>query len=143
MNKLEVAKRIMENANIVEVSTLAVLKKMAKDLELKGVSRMNKLELGETIKAAALDIVKENEPSDLTDKVDDVVPTKAVLKTFTGMVIGKVQADGRPYEYDIKDNGSEYALQKLNGEILTFDKTTLKQTNAKNPKFANKIDIVF
>ena len=54
------------------------------------------------------------------------------LRTFTGMDLGNYPAE------QLKD--SYKVVTKSN--ILYFSKDTLTQTNAKNPKFANKIVIV-
>lgn len=65
-----------------------------------------------------------------------------VLKTFTGMVIGKPNEDGTPFTYEVLEHDGLYRLTKLDGKVLEFDMTTLKQVNAKNVKFANKIELV-
>ena len=83
---------------------------------------------------------------EITDTIPDTpevkAPKRAILKTFTGMVIGKVKEDGTPFTYDLVEQGGLYRLTKLDGKVLEFDKATLKQVNAKNPKFANKIELV-
>lgn len=72
----------------------------------------------------------------------NATPTRAILKTFTGMLIGKVKEDGTPFTYELVEQDGLYRLTKLDGNVLEFDKATLKQVNAKNPKFANKIELV-
>lgn len=53
------------------------------------------------------------------------------LKAFTGMVIGVFEADF------IDD--SVFVCTKSG--VLEFDRVTLRQINAKNPKFANRIEL--
>lgn len=74
--------------------------------------------------------------------LEEAKPKKAILKTFTGMVIGKAKEDGTPFTYELVEHDGLYRLTKLDGKVLEFDSVTLKQVNAKNPKFANKIELV-
>lgn len=80
---------------------------------------------------------------EVTDTIPDTkAPKRAILKTFTGMLIGKVKEDGTPFTYELVEHDGLYRLTKLDGKVLEFDSVTLKQVNAKNPKFANKIELV-
>lgn len=54
------------------------------------------------------------------------------LRAFTGMKIGLFVL-----EYSV-NTGALYCVTKT-GKVIGFDPDTGKQTNAKNPKFANKI----
>ena len=122
---------------------LEALKGMVKELGLKGLSRANKQGLVDAIYEAT----KEADPEVTQLEITDTIPTtkapkRAILKTFTGMLIGKVKEDGTPFTYDLVEQGGLYRLTKLDGKVLEFDKATLKQVNAKNPKFANKIELV-
>lgn len=55
------------------------------------------------------------------------------IKAFTGMNIGL-------YPIKAASETELYVITK-SGKALWFDASTLKQTNAKNPKFANKVGI--
>lgn len=55
------------------------------------------------------------------------------VKAFTGMNIGL-------YPIKAASETELYVITK-SGKALWFDASTLKQTNAKNPKFANKVGI--
>lgn len=82
----------------------------------------------------------------ITDTIPAVpevkAPKRAILKTFTGMLIGKIKEDGTPFTYELEEQGGLYRLTKLDGKVLEFNSVTLKQVNAKNPKFANRIELV-
>ena len=65
-------------------------------------------------------------------KTEQVVETMTVsVVAFTGMFIGRYE--GKPLP-----NGNLEVIVK-NGNILQFDPATGVQTNARNPKFANRI----
>lgn len=71
-------------------------------------------------------------PKKKTTKKEETAK-KVLLMTFTGMEIG---------HYDIvKKTSSTIVIQAKNGE-QTFSVKDMKQTNAKNPRFANKIKLV-
>lgn len=55
------------------------------------------------------------------------------MSTFTGMDLGMYQVQS--------ENETEFVVNLKNGQAI-FSKATLKQTNGKNPKFANKITLV-
>ena len=57
---------------------------------------------------------------------------KVMLKAFTGMEIG---------EYTATVERNKYVVIAKKGQ-LTFDKKTLKQTDAKSPRFANYLQIL-
>lgn len=61
----------------------------------------------------------------VTKKIEEVT-----LMTFTGMKIGSYKVTA--------ETDTEVSIVTNKG-TLTFDKTTLRQTNSTNPKFANKI----
>lgn len=56
----------------------------------------------------------------------------ATLKAFTGMIIGT---------YNVEMTKDGYKLTTKDGKVLEFN-TSGAQTNAKNPKFGNKIEIL-
>ena len=58
--------------------------------------------------------------------------TRVILKAFTGMFIG---------EFEAIKVGKNLEVTTKSG-LCVFDAKTLKQKNAKNPRFANKIEIV-
>lgn len=115
-------------------------------LQNKGIVRVD---IAKREEDSTIALTKKGEKilSELLDKATNTtptssVPTRAILKTFTGMLIGKVKEDGTPFIYDLVEQGGLYRLTKLDGKVLEFDKVTLKQVNSKNPKFANKIELV-
>jgi len=67
-------------------------------------------------------------------------PKEVILKAFTGMVIGR-------FPVERIENGRIYVNTKAGqsdnstGKILVFDEETLQQINAKNPRFANKVEL--
>lgn len=94
--------------------TVKEMRTEAKEMGIKGYSRMSKEDLQK-----AIDTAKSVE----TEEVE------VVLKAFTGMVIGRYAA--------VYENGT-YTLITKKGN-LKFDENG-KQMEAKNPKFANKIE---
>lgn len=62
---------------------------------------------------------------------EDILVT---VKAFTGMFIGI---------YPAYCNDTEIVIWTKNNKCLTFDSETYTQTNAKNPKFANKLGIEY
>ena len=144
-NKLYKGEMKMSREELVGMK-LEALRGMAKELGLKGLSRASKQGLVDAIYEATKEADPEVTQLEITDTIPDTpevkAPKRAILKTFTGMVIGKVKEDGTPFTYDLVEQGGLYRLTKLDGKVLEFDKATLKQVNAKNPKFANKIELV-
>lgn len=65
----------------------------------------------------------------LTRTEDIVVEVKA----FTGMMIGLFRV--------IPWDNNQVAVMTKKNKVLTFDLETLKQTNANNPKFANRLGL--
>ena len=61
-------------------------------------------------------------------------PKEVILKAFTGMVIGRFPV------YKIEE-GKIYITAKTGLMELIFDEKTLQQINAKNPRFANKVEL--
>ncbi len=101
--------------------TIREMREEAKTLKIKNYSRMNKEELQKAINTAKS--VEAFTESIETEEVE------VILKTFTGMVIGRYTA--------VYGNGT-YTVATKKGYIR-FDENG-KQTDAKNPKFANKIE---
>ena len=101
--------------------TVKEMRAEAKELGIKGYSRMSKEDLQKAI-TTAKSVDKFTESLE-TEEVE------VVLKAFTGMVIGTYTA--------VYGNGT-YTLATKNG-YLKFDESG-KQLDAKNPKFANKIE---
>lgn len=101
--------------------TVKEMRAEAKALGIKGYSRLSKEELQTVINATKS--VKKFVKSLETEEVE------VVLKAFTGMIIGRYTA--------VYGNGT-YTLATKNG-YLKFDKDG-KQLEAKNPKFANRIE---
>lgn len=112
-----------ENKEESEEKTMTIrrMREEAKTLKIKNYSRMNKEELQKAINTAKS--VEKVTKSLETEEVE------VVLKAFTGMVIGTYTA--------VYGNGT-YTLATKNG-YLKFDESG-KQIDAKNPKFANKIE---
>ena len=112
-----------EEKKEIEDKTMTVrgMRAEAKEMGIKGYSRMSKEDLQKAI-AAAKSVEKFTESLE-TEEVE------VVLKAFTGMVIGTYTA--------VYGNGT-YTLATKNG-YLKFDESG-KQLDAKNPKFANKIE---
>lgn len=112
-----------EEKKEIEDKTMTVrgMRAEAKEMGIKGYSRMSKEDLQKAI-ATAKSVEKFTESLE-TEEVE------VVLKAFTGMVIGTYTA--------VYGNGT-YTLATKNG-YLKFDESG-KQLDAKNPKFANKIE---
>lgn len=65
-----------------------------------------------------------------TQTIPELKPGEALLKAFTGMIIGV---------FKVVKHTSEYIEVETTKGVLKFDTNTLRQIGAKNPKFANKI----
>lgn len=107
--------------------TVKEMRTEAKEMGIKGYSRMSKVELQMAISAAKF-VEKFVEKFTETESVE-TEEVEVVLKAFTGMVIGRYTA--------VYENGT-YTLATKKGD-LKFDENG-KQLEAKNPKFANKIE---
>ena len=101
--------------------TVKEMRAEAKEMGIKGYSRMSKEDLQKAINTAKS--VEAFTESLETEEVE------VVLKAFTGMLIGRYTA--------VYGNGT-YTIATKNG-YLKFDENG-KQLEAKNPKFANKIE---
>lgn len=64
---------------------------------------------------------------------------KVIYKTFTGMVIGKDTYGDAIYEATVTKTG--YTMETKRHGVQKFDKNGI-QLECKNPKFANRIEIV-
>ena len=123
------AKEFIDNlSKITEESeekemTVKEMRSEAKEMGIKGYSRMSKEDLQK-----AIDTAKSVEEVTETESVE-TEEAEVVLKAFTGMVIGRYTA--------VYENGT-YTLTTKKGN-LKFDENG-KQLEAKNPKFANKIE---
>ena len=97
--------------------TVKELRAKAKEMGIKGASRMTKEQLQEEI-----------------NTINRVLTAKGktvILKAFTGMVLGKYEV--------IAEEGTLITVETKKGE-LSFDIMTGLQVNANNPKFANKFE---
>jgi hypothetical protein len=68
----------------------------------------------------------------LNNKEESKVEKTIKVVAFTGMVIG---------EFPVKSETEKYIKVETKKGELVFDKKTGKQTNGKNPKFANKVEV--
>ena len=119
-NKLYKGEMKMSREELVGMK-LEALRGMVKDLGLKGLSRANKQGLVDAIYEATKEADPEVVQLGITDTIPttpEVKPKRAILKTFTGMVIGKVKEDGTPFTYDLVEQGGLYRLTKLYGQYV-------------------------
>ncbi len=110
--------------------TLKEMRLEAAKLGIKGTSRMKKAELEDVIAQATAEMEKFTEHGEGEKIVEDVI----LLKTFTGMVIGEYEV--------VKQTKTKIGIVAKSGDKLIFDRMTGIQTNAKNPKFANRFEFI-
>lgn len=79
-------------------------------------------------------VIKAEQVKVIKAKAAKKTTVKVLLKTFTGMIIGS-----EPYEATF--DGKEYIVETHKKGTQKFD-SAFKQIGAKNPKFANKIELV-
>lgn len=97
--------------------TVKELRAEAKEMGIKGYSRMSKEDLQKAIEA---------------NTVEEKAAKTVVMKAFTGMWIGEFEV--------IKETNKTITVATKKGE-LKFDKATGIQLDANNPKFANHIEL--
>lgn len=110
--------------------TLKEMRLEAAKLGIKGTSRMKKAELQEVISQT----IASTEEFVENGKGEKIVEDVILLKTFTGMIIGKYEV--------IKQTKTKMGIVTKSGNKLIFDRMTGLQTNAKNPKFANRFEFI-
>lgn len=110
--------------------TLKEMRLEAAKLGIKGTSKMKKAELEDVIAQATADMEKFTKNGEGEKIVEDVI----LLKTFTGMIIGEYEV--------IKQTKTKIGIVAKSGEKLIFNRMTGIQTNAKNPKFANRFEFI-
>ena len=117
--------RIVKEENEMEEKKMTVkeLRAEAKEMGIKGYSRMSKEDLQKAIEANTVE-----EKAEVEEKATKTV----VMKAFTGMWIGEFEI--------IKKTKKTITVLTKKGE-LKFDRTTGIQLNANNPKFANHIEL--
>ena len=103
--------------------TVKEMRAEAKEMGIKGYSRMSKEDLQKAIEANKNTVEEKTEVEEKTAKT-------VVMKAFTGMLIGEFEI--------IKETKKTITVATKKGE-LKFDKTTGIQLDANNPKFANHI----
>lgn len=67
------------------------------------------------------------------EKESNELSREVTVRAFTGMMIGSFKVE--------EEDSETVSVKGKNGKVMVFNKATGKQLNAKNPKFANKIDI--
>ena len=103
--------------------TVKEMRAEAKEMGIKGYSRMSKEDLQKAIEANTVE-----EKAEVEEKATKTV----VMKAFTGMWIGEFEI--------IKETKKTITVATKKGE-LKFDKATGIQLDANNPKFANHIEL--
>lgn len=103
--------------------TVKEMRAEAKEMGIKGYSRMSKEDLQKAIEANTVE-----EKAEVEEKATKTV----VMKAFTGMWIGEFEI--------IKKTKKTITVLTKKGE-LKFDRTTGIQLDANNPKFANHIEL--
>lgn len=76
---------------------------------------------------------KQGAKSPYKDTPDSVGEDEVVMRAFTGMLIGVFKI--------AKQTKTQITVEAANGATLKFDRKTGAQIGAKNPKFANRIEI--
>lgn len=76
---------------------------------------------------------KQGTPRKYTDDPGEVGEDEVVMRAFTGMLIGVFKI--------AKQTKTYIAVETADGKTLKFDKKTGIQMDAKNPKFANRIEV--
>ena len=112
-----------ENEMEEKKMTVKEMRAEAKEMGIKGYSRMSKEDLQKAIEANTVE-----EKAEVEEKATKTV----VMKAFTGMWIGEFEI--------IKETKKTITVATKKGE-LKFDKTTGIQLDANNPKFANHIEL--
>lgn len=117
--------RIVKEENEMEEKKMTVkeMRAEAKEMGIKGYSRMSKEDLQKAIEANTVE-----EKAEVEEKTAKTV----VMKAFTGMWIGEFEV--------IKETKKTITVTTKKGE-LKFDKATGIQLDANNPKFANHIEL--
>lgn len=117
--------RIVREENEMEEKKMTVkeMRAEAKEMGIKGYSRMSKEDLQKAIEANTVE-----EKAEVEEKAAKTV----VMKAFTGMWIGEFEI--------IKETKKTITVATKKGE-LKFDKATGIQLDANNPKFANHIEL--
>lgn len=117
--------RIVKEKNEMEEKKMTVkeMRAEAKEMGIKGYSRMSKEDLQKAIEANTVE-----EKAEVEEKATKTV----VMKAFTGMWIGEFEI--------IKETKKTITVATKKGE-LKFDKATGIQLDANNPKFANHIEL--
>ena len=112
-----------ENEMEEKKMTVKEMRAEAKEMGIKGYSRMSKEDLQKAIEANTVE-----EKAEVEEKATKTV----VMKAFTGMWIGEFEI--------IKETKKTITVATKKGE-LKFDKATGIQLDANNPKFANHIEL--
>lgn len=76
---------------------------------------------------------KKGTSREYKDTPDSVGEDEVVMRAFTGMLIGVFKI--------VKQTKTHIMVEIANGSVLKFNKKTGIQADAKNPKFANRIEI--
>lgn len=110
----ELAYYLMNGKKEGNKMTVKEMRAEAKEMGIKGYSRMSKEELQKNLEEAKATEVKTVE-----------------VRAFTGMVLGKFEV--------VKETEKLLIVKTKKGVAMKFDKATGIQTNGNNPKFANRI----
>lgn len=119
-----------------EIEGKAVIKDEEGKLHLVSLNTLKKnyKKSEQIIEIETKDESKTSKPSDkrknIKGDINNVGKDEVVVRTFTGMVIGVFKIT--------KKNSKSITIKTAKGE-LKFDAQTGLQTNANNPKFANRI----
>lgn len=126
----------VDNVNVKEEKkmtkmTLKEMREIAKAKKIKGYNQMTKSQLQQLFDDIA-QIEAENTAEFLENGKEQPASKDLVeVKAFTGMVIGLFKV--------VKETKTKLGVVTAKGDKLIFDKKTGLQTNANNPRFANRI----
>lgn len=120
-------KKEEENMNNM---TVQELRARAKEMGLKGYTKMNKAQLIATIKTAN---AINKDTAKLQEEIAAEEHHTVTVRAFTGMMIGEFEV--------VKETKTQLVVKTKKGDELKFDKKTGLQTNGNNPKFANRIEL--
>ena len=129
--------------NTKAVNTKDITTETTKSVNIKEEKEMTKMtlkEMREIAKAEGFKGYNKMTKSQLQQLFDDTAQIKAEeeaasntveVRAFTGMVIGLFKV--------VKETKTKLGVVTAKGDKLIFDKKTGLQTNANNPRFANRI----
>lgn len=123
---------VKENEREEKTMTVKEMRAEAKEMGIKGYSRLSKKEL-QTVIAVAKSANRIFGKQDEKTEAETEEKTTVTVRAFTGMLIGEFEVT--------KETKKLLVVKTKKGDELKFDKATGLQTNGNNPKFANRIEL--